>query len=442
MPAARRKDVTYGQFICNVRPEKKERHRTRFEVGGDSINYPGEVATPTAKVIVAKLLFNSVVSTPGAKFMTMDISHFYLTTPLKRPEYIRINIRDIPQEIIDEYNLHQQATVDGSIYIVANRGMYGLPQSGLLANELLEERLTKRGYRQSKLVPGLWKHDWRPVQFTLDVDDFGTNYAGDEHAQHLKRTLEENYTVTTEWEGKRYIGITLDWDYRRRQVHLSMPGYIDKALKRFAHQQTKAQHQPFPDVPIKYGAKKQYATQQSTAPPLDQKGKKFIQQVCGKFLFLGRAVDSTLLFPISAIASQSVSPTEDTMRQTHQEDAKSTCQCPATSIKPSKDLPINKQRHNTNHSQTFPSNTGQRSNMQPNNQPLRHLTKKERNSSNKSVENSYSSVELWTALSSSQSVPSHPSPQVQQRIQCAKPINYWTTLQPRRKQSSRITRVT
>ena len=155
--------MTYGQFICNVRPEKKERHRTRFEVGGDSINYPGEVATPPAKVIVAKLLFNSVVSTPGAKFMIMDLSHFYLTTPLKRPEYIRINIRDITQEIIDEYNLHQQATVDGSIYIVENREMYGLPQSGLLANELLEKRLTKRGYQQSKLVPGLWKHDWRPV---------------------------------------------------------------------------------------------------------------------------------------------------------------------------------------------------------------------------------------------------------------------------------------
>ena len=64
--------------------------------------------------------------------------------------------------------------------------------------------------------------------------------------------------------------------------------------------------------------KKQYATHQSTAPPLDQKGKKFIKKVCGKFLFLGRAVDSTLLCPISAIASQSVSPTEDTMNQTIQ----------------------------------------------------------------------------------------------------------------------------
>ena len=51
---------------------------------------------------------------------------------------------------------------------------------------------------------------------------------------------------------------------------------------------------------------------------MGKEGKKFIQRVCGKFLFLGRAVDSTLLCPISAIESQSSVPTEDTMKQTMQ----------------------------------------------------------------------------------------------------------------------------
>ena len=78
VPLARRKDITYGQFVCSVRPEKEEKNRTRFVVVGDRINYPGEVATPTAEMLVAKMLFNSVISTPGAKFMTMDISNFYL----------------------------------------------------------------------------------------------------------------------------------------------------------------------------------------------------------------------------------------------------------------------------------------------------------------------------------------------------------------------------
>ena len=109
---------------------KAEQHRTRFTVGGDRVNYPGEVATPTADMLVAKLLFNSVISTPNAKFMTMDISNFYLMTPLTRPEFIRIKLSDIPDEIIMEYNQRELVTEDGLIYIQANKGMYGLPQSG------------------------------------------------------------------------------------------------------------------------------------------------------------------------------------------------------------------------------------------------------------------------------------------------------------------------
>ena len=53
-------------------------------------------------MLVAKLLFNSVISTKDAKFMTLDISNFYLMTPLKRPEYIRMKLADIPEEIIVE----------------------------------------------------------------------------------------------------------------------------------------------------------------------------------------------------------------------------------------------------------------------------------------------------------------------------------------------------
>ncbi len=62
------------------------------------------------------------------------------------------------------------------------------------------------------MVPGLWKHDTQPIQFTLVVDDFGVKYVGDEHAQHIKNTLEEHYKLTCDWTGTQYIGITLDWN--------------------------------------------------------------------------------------------------------------------------------------------------------------------------------------------------------------------------------------
>ena len=60
-----------------------------------------------------------------------------------------------------------------------------------------------------------------------------------------------------------------------------------------------------------------YAKQDSTAPPINPMEKKFIQKVCGKFLFYGQAVDSTVLTPISAIAMQSANPTKETLAQTH-----------------------------------------------------------------------------------------------------------------------------
>lgn len=85
VPKNRMKDVTYGQLFCIVCPEKSKQNRICSTVAGDKVKYPGDVVTPTAEMLVAKLLFTSVVSTPGAQFMTMDISNFYLMTQLQWP---------------------------------------------------------------------------------------------------------------------------------------------------------------------------------------------------------------------------------------------------------------------------------------------------------------------------------------------------------------------
>ena len=211
LPKERRKDVTYGQLVCTERDKKAERLQSRFLFGGNRTNYTDEVATPTTGMIVAKIIFNSVVSTKGARFMTMDISNFYLDTPLKPPEYLRIKLSDIPLEIVQEYKLKDIATQDGYVYVEATEGIYGLPQAGLLANKLLEKRLNKHGYFQSKFVPGLWMHKWQPITFTLVVNNFGVKYVGKEHAEHLREVIKKYYPVTEDWTGKRYIGITLDW---------------------------------------------------------------------------------------------------------------------------------------------------------------------------------------------------------------------------------------
>ena len=205
---------------------------------------------------MAKILFSSVISTVGAQFMTMDIYNFYQMTPLIRPEYIRIKLSDLPNEIITQYNLADKATPKGMVFIAVTRGMYGFPQAGLLANELLEKRHNQHGYFQSKYVPGLWRHRTWPIEFVLTVDNFGVKYVGREHAKHFYKVLCNHYQVTTDWTGERYIGIHLRWDYNACLIHLFMRGYVQKALTIFRHQARCRQNQPYPHTPVKYGAKK------------------------------------------------------------------------------------------------------------------------------------------------------------------------------------------
>ena len=102
VPANRFKDVTYGKFECTERPQKAEKHRTRLVMGGNRIKFPGDVGTPTAEMLLVKIMLNSVISTPGAKFMSIDIKNFYLATPMDRYEYLKLKLCDIPEEIIKE----------------------------------------------------------------------------------------------------------------------------------------------------------------------------------------------------------------------------------------------------------------------------------------------------------------------------------------------------
>ena len=65
--------------------------------------------------------------------------------------------------------------------------------------------------------------DWHPICFALCVDNFGIKYVSKEHADHLIQTLNGHYEFSMDWNGRRHIGLTLQWDYRNRLVHLSMP---------------------------------------------------------------------------------------------------------------------------------------------------------------------------------------------------------------------------
>ena len=74
---------------------------------------------------------------------------------MEHPEFMQIPLNLIPNEIITEYKLHN-IVHNRHIYVRIEKGMYGLPQSGILANRLLAKRLSKHGYYQVRHTPGLW----------------------------------------------------------------------------------------------------------------------------------------------------------------------------------------------------------------------------------------------------------------------------------------------
>ena len=203
-------------------------------VGGDQIDYPGDVSTKTSDLVTAKILFNSVISTPNAKFMGIDIKDFYLNNDLPSSEYIRIPMNIIPEDIIEQYNLRAYEH-NGFVYARVDKGMYGLPQAGRVASDVLIPRLKAAGYEPTGITPGLFKHKKNSIVFALVVDDFGVSYTSKKDALHLRDALKKHYPITEDWSGANFIGIDLEWDYEKRHVDISMKGYVKKALQRFEH---------------------------------------------------------------------------------------------------------------------------------------------------------------------------------------------------------------
>jgi hypothetical protein len=106
------RNITYGKIVCDYKPHKKEKERFRLTVGGDRLDYSGDVATFTANITTFKILINSTLSTEDTAMMMMDINNYYLGTPLPRFEYMKMLLSHFPEEIVQKYNLNALA-VDG-----------------------------------------------------------------------------------------------------------------------------------------------------------------------------------------------------------------------------------------------------------------------------------------------------------------------------------------
>ena len=152
---ANKKFFTYANPVVDYGPQKEDPHRIRITAGGNLINYKGNASVRMADIDTAKIHWNSVISTPSAKYMCLDIKIFYLTAALEYFEYMKIPLKLFPEWTQEQYNLKELA-LEGWVYIEMRRAVWGLPQAGILVNKRLRRKLAPFGYYESTNTPGLW----------------------------------------------------------------------------------------------------------------------------------------------------------------------------------------------------------------------------------------------------------------------------------------------
>ena len=65
---------------------------------------------------------------------------------MARINCMRLKLSDLPESVVQQYNLEVNTTKDGYVYVEITRGVYGIPQACLIMKQLLEKWLNKKCY--------------------------------------------------------------------------------------------------------------------------------------------------------------------------------------------------------------------------------------------------------------------------------------------------------
>lgn len=314
--------ASYMSMAASLKPDSSGKltvPRVRGAYGGNVTDYTGPRSAHTASQAAVKALLNAVVSDPTAKCMTADAKDFYLMTDLDKFEYMWIDRAQIPDRTFQKYGLANLKTSQQGAYMVrVKKGMYGLPHAGRIAAIKVTELLAKAGYRECRQNKMVFRHETRNIMFTLVVDDFMVKYSVRADAEHLIKTLETVYVMKTDWDAKKYLGMSFEWDYvsEQRTVSLSMPNYVEKGVQRFSQwlgPVRKTAHGPGLPAPRIYGV--QPAKEHEVSPELPADEKKELQRMVGYFRYYAESIDCTQLVKLGQLASQQNRPTEATKRE-------------------------------------------------------------------------------------------------------------------------------
>ena len=113
------KKVTYATMVCDYRPLKDKKHRVWITVGGDRLLYSDDAASLATNMLETKIIINSTISDTrrGARFMTLDIKDHFLAILMRDPEYMKVWLKYIPEDIRKRYNIMNKVTKDEWVFI-------------------------------------------------------------------------------------------------------------------------------------------------------------------------------------------------------------------------------------------------------------------------------------------------------------------------------------
>ena len=104
--------VIYGRIVVAYCLQKADPYQTQLTIGGNHLHYPHDASTSIADITTIKLLLNSTIFTPNARFLALDIKNYYLGAPLDQYDYMCLPISIIPTDIATKYKLHDLSDSD------------------------------------------------------------------------------------------------------------------------------------------------------------------------------------------------------------------------------------------------------------------------------------------------------------------------------------------
>ena len=286
-------------------------YHCRQTFGGDKASTGDSTYSSTSTMEEVKLFLTGAVS-DNANLSAIDITAFFLNTPLQRYAYLRMPYAQASPNLIKKYGWEKYQQ-NGAIIFEVRKAMYGMDDASRKSFQMLEKCLRADGYNNTERNPNLFRHNNNGVAFTLVVDDLCVKWSTQEGWQHLLQTLRKTYDIKVQEKIKRYIGFTINYDQVNRTIDLTMPGYADNMMTTLQVINPKFVSSPAEPPSFNPNSKAQRTQPDTTAPRPDK--KKWLQQLAGFSMYFARAVNYAIKTAVSKLAQDQAEPTEASIRR-------------------------------------------------------------------------------------------------------------------------------